>query len=182
MKKLAKIFAVVLVCALAVTALVACAPKPNTNYDEALANLKENKFSVLLAVKEGDTGAEAQFALMASGVDGLKAEDIEAVLSGSKMDEKTESGDIISMVWFTNEDAANKYYDVAKKNFDKQKEDAQKSLDELQAELDEMKAGEEKDEAQEVYDAIKKMADSLVCGKTGLVVYSGTTGGVNATK
>ncbi len=181
MKKLAKIFAVVLVCVLAVTALVACAPKPNTNYDEAKNNLEDKKYTVV-AAKAGDNGADAMIAGAVAGVEGVKAEDVEAVLSGSKIDEKTESGDIIVMVWFANEEAANKYYEAAKKDYDEEKKDAQEMLDTIKAELDKMEDGEEKDAAQAAYDAMKKMADSLVCGKVGLVVYNGTTGGVEATK
>ncbi len=181
MKKLAKIFAVVLVCALAVTALVACAPKPNTNYDEAKANLEKNKYEVE-AIKAGDEGAEEAFAEVLGEVEGIKVEDVEAGLMAMKVDKDAGTADSIMMIWFKNDDAANKYYDYAKKSYEEEKKAAQEYLDEMKKGIDEMEDGDLKDAALKGYEEGKKALDNMVCGKTGLVVYSGTTGGVNATK
>lgn len=184
MKKLAKIFAVVLVCALAVTALVACGgPVPNTNYEEAKANLeKKEGYSVVMAAKEGDEGAEDTFAMMVSEIDGAKAEDVEAVLSASN----STTGDAVSIIWCKNADLANKLYDAAKENMDKAREEAKKELENAQKQLDEMEDGAAKDAAQAAYDAMKEgidnMLNNMIVGKTGNVVYQGTKGGIEATK
>ncbi|MCM1289565.1 MAG: hypothetical protein NC132_02800 [Corallococcus sp.] len=183
MKKLAKIFAVVMVCALAVTALVACAPTPNTNYDEAKANLeKKEGYTVSMSAKEGDTGADAIFASMVSEIEGAKAEDVEAVIMATN----AKTGDGVSIIWCKNADLANKLYDSAKEGMDEAKEEAKKALDEAKKELDAMEAGAAKDAAQAVYETMKEQVDNMlnnmIVGKTGNVVYSGTKAGIEATK
>lgn len=182
MKKLAKIFAVVLVCALAVTALVACAPKPNTNYDEAKKNLKDKEYTVV-AVKAGDIGAELVIAGAIAGVEGVKVEDVEAYLSGSKLElEDSFEGDIVKILWFKNSDAANKFYEASKKDWDENKQEQDEKLAAMQEKIDKMDDGAEKDKAQKDYDALKEYMENSVIGKSGNIVYKGTKAGIEATK
>ena len=161
MKKLAKIFAVVLVCALAITALVACAPVPNLDYDKAKENLEKNGY-VVTGYKDG-TG------------------DIQATLTGTN----AKSGDAVEITWFNDADAANQYYEDTKKDFEDAKKEMQAQLDEMKAKIGELE-GSAKEAAQALYDTLKeqfnKMFDNAVIGKSGNVVYSGTKAGIKATK
>ncbi|MCM1290164.1 MAG: hypothetical protein NC132_05410 [Corallococcus sp.] len=185
MKKLTKIFALVVVCALAVTALVACGsdPVPNTDYDEAKANLKKNGYSVT-AVKSGDEGSESLIESVITSQN-IKAEDFEAYIS-AKADK---TADLISMYWFKNAEAANKYYEDCKKNMEAGKEELKKELENMKKQIDAMAAGAEKDQAQAIYDAAKeaydatvKAIDEMIIGKSGNVVYAGTKAAIEATK
>ena len=161
MKKLAKIFAVVLVCALAVAALVACAPKPNTNYDEAKANLEKNGYAVsAVKFEEGD---------------------VEARISATN----AKSGDSVMIVWYRDADAANDAYKEAKEDFEAGKKEYEEQMKEAKAQLDKLE-GTAKEIAQKAYDAMKEAFDEMiknaVVGKSGNVVYTGTKNGINATK
>lgn len=117
MKRLAKIFAVVLVCVLAVTALVACGsnPVPNTNYDEAKKNLEDNDNYQVTGIKSGEAGFENGAAYAAAMVEGTKVEDMEAVLMAVTKDQK----DSLQMAWFKTEDAAKAFHEGYKQIVDK---------------------------------------------------------------
>lgn len=171
MKKLAKIFAVVLVCVLAVTALVACAPAPNTNYDKAQENLKENKYTVM-AIKEGDVGFALAVVTPAT-IYGIKVEDIEAILSATNAD-----GESVAIIWCKSADAAKTAYDKANSAM----KDRKKDLDDLKAEIAEMEDGAQKENAQKTYDEMKKAYDNSVVGHSGKIVWTGTKEGIKATK
>lgn len=113
MKKLVKIFAVFVVCALALTALVACAPKPNTDYDTAKKNLEDNGYTLLAALQTGDEGAEQAFNNVASKVTKTKAEDIVAAIYATNDD-----GEEIQMIWFKSAAAAKSFYKEFKAKWD----------------------------------------------------------------
>lgn len=100
MKKLAKIFALVVVCVLAVTALVACGggAKPNTDYASAIENLEKNGYEVQ-AIKATDEGAELALGTFAT-MYGIKFEDMEQALMAMKGEE------LIQMLWCKTEEAA----------------------------------------------------------------------------
>ena len=169
MKKLAKIFAVAMVCVLALTALVACGP--NTNYDKAKENLKKNKYTLTIATKEGDTGF-AIAAAAAAPINGIKAEDIEAIISASNSD-----GEHVYIIWCKSSDAANTAYDKANEQKKALKENLDKMKDQMK-DLDD----EDKEFAQKQYDEMKQIYDNYVCGRSGKVVWSGTKEGIKATK
>ena len=178
MKKLAKIFAVVMVCVLAVAVLVACGP--NTNYDKAQKNLEKNDYTVVTAVKKGDTGAAIAFAGPAAQFD-IKVDDIESMLYATSKDAK----DSISIMWLASYDVAKKVYYKMKDNFDTAKETSQKNLDEMKANMKDL-SGKDKEDAQKLYDAAKELHDArfvnTVVGKSGNVVYTGTKDAIKATK
>lgn len=175
MKKLVKIFAVVMVCALALTAFVACAPTPNTDYDQAKENLDKNGYTVR-AAKEGDTGSESYFEMYAEQY-GIDASDIEAMLYGVKGEDE-ESGDTVGILWLKSADAAKKAY----KKLEEQMDTAKKAMKALKDLLDAMPAGDDKDEAKKEYEAAKEILDNMVIGRSGNVVYQGTKAGIKATK
>ena len=161
MKKLAKIFALVVVCVLAITALVACSPVPNTNFEEAKANLEKNGYTVSAA--KFDDG------------------DVEARITASN----SKSGDSITIIWYRNADAANEDYEEAKAEWEEGKKEYEERMEEAKAELDKLE-GAAKEAAQKMYDSMKetfdKMINSSVIGKTGNIIYSGTKDAINATK
>ena len=169
MKKLAKIFAVVMVCVLAVTVLVACGP--NTNYDKAKANLKKNKYTVTTATKEGDTGF-AIAAVSYASINGIKVEDIEAVLSATNSD-----GEYVTIIWCKSSDAANTVFGKC----DEQKKALKENLDQMKDQMKDLD-GEDKEFAQKTYDQMKKAYDNYACGHSGKVAWYGTKGGIKATK
>lgn len=119
MKKPVKIFAVVLVCAVALTSLVACAPMPNTNYEKACKNLEDNGYAVS-SIKAGDEGFEDVVGEYAS-MYGVEVKDVEAVLRASK-GESEEDTEIIQMMWCKTDAAAKTAYDTLKKAMDEEKD------------------------------------------------------------
>ena len=169
MKKLAKIFAVAMVCVLAVAVLVACGP--NTNYDKAKENLEKNKYTVT-AIKEGDVGFALAAAAPATAY-GIKVEDIEAILSATNKD-----GDSVSIIWCKSADAAKTVYDKSNDQMKAMKE----TLDDMKKEIKDMDDGAEKEQAQKTYDAMKKAYDNASIGRSGKVVWTGTKAGIKATK
>lgn len=180
MKKLSKIFAVVLVCALTVTALVACAPKPNLNYDEAQKNLSENDYYVT-AAKNG----EENFENAATGLVqvGISADDIDCIIVASK---KTHNMDLwefvdsITIAWFKTEEAAIDAYDKYEKNLF----DLKEWLDNTEADLDAKKDTMDEEAYQEAlaeYEFFEKSVD-MPYGVSGNVFWGGTSAAINATK
>ena len=115
MKKLVKILALTLVCVLGIVALVACGGASiNTNYDEAVANLKANGYTVMEA--KGDDSSLAGFVLMY----GIQASDVEAAVMATKGEE--EDGEEVSILWLKSEDAAKKVVEAAEAMYDAEKE------------------------------------------------------------
>lgn len=100
MKKFAKIMALVLVVAMGVAMLVACAPASDP--DKALSALKENGYT---AAKDTRIAPAALLLLGVNGVD--------CVVSGTNGTEGKEGH--VTIVYFTSKDAANSAWETVQK-------------------------------------------------------------------
>ncbi len=112
MKKFAKVFAVALVCVLAVAMFVACAP--NSDPEKAKAALEKNDYKAL----HDDKVIPAALTLL--GVKG-----VDSAVTGTKTvddgdSKKTES---VTIVYFSSADAANDAWDEMQKYADDQNKD-----------------------------------------------------------
>lgn len=116
MKKFSKIFALTLVCVLAVAMLCACAP--NSNPDKAIEALKKNEYT---AAKDTTVVPAALTLLGVKGVD--------SVVSGTKVVGEGENAktEHVTIIYFTSNDTANAAWDkvqeYANKDSDKNESD-----------------------------------------------------------
>ncbi|MCM1289986.1 MAG: hypothetical protein NC132_04735 [Corallococcus sp.] len=181
MKKLAKIFALVMVCALALTALVACSPKPNTDYETAVANLEKANYEVEASKDATEIAAFPGLSQISSML-GAGVEDVDAALNAALESEKEDDiGETLMMIWFKTEDTAKKAYD----NYDKLVKAQKDTYEASKAALDAMKdtMGEEAyKSALEALETSKKMMDVINYGVDGKVLWIGTDAAINATK
>lgn len=183
MKKPEKIFAVVLVCLLAVAALVACVregnPAPNTDYDEAQKNLEDNNYTTA-AGKNGEASFETVITNLTTL--GISADDMDCAISANKQSgTENDLGDGITIVWFKTEDAAKAAHDTYKKYMDT----AKKQMDAIKSYLDTMKDSMSETEYKEAlaqYEMLQKTMDNTSYGVYGKVFWTGTTAGIKATK
>ena len=104
MKSTVKILAVVMVCILASTVLVACALTPNINYDKACANLEKNDYTVD-GIIESDTNFEEEFDGAYATNFGIEASDFHAGLMAFNDD-----NEFIAIFWLKSIAAAKKCY------------------------------------------------------------------------
>lgn len=168
MKKLAKVFAVALVCVLAITALVACGgdPKPSLDYDTVVKNLTDAGYVVTNA-KDDEVATSAAASSVANSIC-LEKSDIAAFIQASlpKAD-KNAAPDLINMAWSKSEDGAKNAAELLKVSFQSAKEILEHNKSQMTA---------------EEYKMAKTYYDNLKIGYEGQVVWYGTVDAINATK
>lgn len=174
MKKLAKFLAVTLVCVLASAALVGCAPTPNTDYEQARANLIKNGYKI--KDSEDEAFAEESVENILLNVEGVSEEDIEIMILAYNQD-----GEAIGIVWLKTDESAETYYEAVSKNAENVKEETQAEIKTSKQWLERLSDGVAKDAFKERLEVLEKI-DSILHGKIGKVVYAGTPAAINATK
>lgn len=145
MKNFARVLALMLVATMLCVLFVACGATPADDPKEAKAALEENGYGVLLN--------DSEIALAGSAL--IYGGKVEATLRATKGD------DYIQIVWFEDEEDADKYY-----------ESLDESWSEMEDEIAELE-GDKRETAEEYM-------DKLDYGKSGNMVWSGTTDAVKA--
>ncbi len=169
MKKLAKVFAVVMVCVLAVTALAACGggnATPNLDYDTVIANLKKAGYTVDNAKDDEVKSSDA--ASSVANTMAIEKSDITAFVSANlPKTDKNAAPDVIKMVWAKDEAAAKAAAEILEVSMQSAKEILEHNKSQMSA---------------DEYKAAKTYYDNLRVGYQGNVLWLGTVDAINATK
>lgn len=168
MKKTAKIFAVAMVCMLAVTVFVACGgdQKPCLDYDTVVKNLTDEGY-VVANGKDDEVASSAAASSVANFIC-LEKSDMAAFIQASlpKADQNT-APDLISMAWSKSEDGAKNAAELLEVSFQTAKELLEHNKSQM---------------TDEEYKIAKTYYDNLKIGYEGNVVWYGTVDAINATK